>query len=90
VPAPEIGCGEVEEMEPEKACQNALPRRCMSVCDAIDASAACCGVGDDVDDVEPRLGEEGGVEYMEAEEDATGWCLPLREELLRMVAAEEK
>jgi len=30
---------------PEKACQNALPRRCMSVWEAIVASAACCGVG---------------------------------------------
>jgi hypothetical protein len=67
-PTPEIGCGEEEE-EPEKACQNAPPRRCTSVCEAMDASAACCGVGDDVDevevDVEPNLGEEGGVGYME-------------------------
>lgn len=102
VPATLIGCDEVEEEEPEKACQNALPRRCMSVCDAIDASAACCGVGvgDDADveaDAEPRLGEEGGVGYIEAKEDGTGWCLPLRsderagvEELLRRFPAEEK
>lgn len=74
----------------------------MSVCDAIDASAACCGVGvgDDVDveaDAEPSLGEEGGVGYIEAKEDGTGWCLPLRseervgeEELLRRFPAEEK
>jgi len=97
VPATEIGCDEVEE-EPEKACQNALPKRCMSVCDAIDASAACCGVGDDVEaevEVEPSVGEEGGVGYIEAKED--GLCLPLRREvrageegLLRRVAAEEK
>ena len=63
----------------------------------MDASAACCGVGDDVEaeaEVEP-LGEVGGVGYIEAKED--GWCLPLRrevrageEELLRRVAAEEK
>ena len=35
----------------------------------MDASAACCGVGDDVDDVEVdvelSLGEEGGVGYIE-------------------------
>lgn len=41
----------------------------MSVCEAIDASAACCGVGNDADDVgvevEPSLGEEGGVGYIE-------------------------
>jgi hypothetical protein len=69
----------------------------MSVCDAIDASAACCGVGDNVDDVEvePSLGDEGGVGYMEA--DGMGWCLPLRREeivgeegLLRKAAAEVK
>jgi len=97
VPAPEIGCEEVEEEEPENACQNALPRRCTSVCDAIDASAACCGVGDDVDDVEvkvePSLGEEGRVGYMGAKEDGMGWGLPLRageEGLLRIAAAEEK
>jgi len=64
-----------EHEEPEKACQNALPRRCTSVCEAIDASAAWCGVGDDVDDaeveVEPRLGVEGGVGYMGAKEDGT-------------------
>lgn len=95
MPATEIGCDEVEE-DPEKACQNALPKRCTSVCEAMDASAACCGVGDDVEaeaEVEP-LGEVGGVGYIEAKED--GWCLPLRrevragEELLRRVAAEEK
>lgn len=73
----------------------------MSVCDAIDASAACCGVGDDIDDeevdVEPSLGEEGGLGYIEAKEDGMGWCLPLRREerageegLLRKAAAEEK
>jgi len=96
VPAPKIVCDEAEEEkegeeEPEKACQNALPRRCISVCDAIDASAACCGVGDDVD-IEPSLGEEGGVGYME-KEDGLGWYLPLRagdEGLLRIAAAEEK
>jgi hypothetical protein len=41
----------------------------MSVCEAIDASAACCGVGDDADDVDvdvkPSLGEEGGVGYID-------------------------
>lgn len=67
---PEIGCDEEEE-EPEKACQNAPPRRCVSVCEAMDASAACCGVGDNVDgvevDVEPSLGEEGAVGYIEDE-----------------------
>lgn len=35
----------------------------MSVCEAMDASATCCGVGDDADDVDvdvkPSLGEEG-------------------------------
>ena len=51
--------------EPEKACQNALPRRCTSVCEAIVASAACCGVGIGV---EPSWGEAGGVGYA----DATG------------------
>lgn len=64
---PEIGFD--EEEEPENACQNAPPRRCTSVCEAMDASAACCGVGDDVDsvdvDIEPSLGEEGGMGYME-------------------------
>jgi hypothetical protein len=102
VPATGTVCGKVEAVvEPENACQNALPRRCMSVCDAIDASAACCGVGDNVDDVEvevePSLGDEGGVGYMEAKEDGMGWCLPLRREesageegLLRIAAAEEK
>jgi len=69
----------------------------MSVCEAMDANAACCGVGDDVDDVEvdvePSLGEEGGVGYIE---DGMGLCLPLRREErfgewpLRMSAAEEK
>jgi hypothetical protein len=85
--APEIGC---EEEEPEKACQNAEPRRCTSVCDAIDASAACCGVGDVV---EPSLGEEGGVGYMGAKEDEVRCCLPLRDGEdgpLRIAAAEEK
>jgi hypothetical protein len=80
---------EPEEEEPENACQNALPRRCVSVCEAIDASAACCGVGDD----EPSFGE-GGVGYRDVREDGIVWCLPLREEKvvegLRMVAAEEK
>jgi hypothetical protein len=95
MPAPEIGCDEVEEEEPEKACQNALPRRCTNVCDAIDASAACCGVGNNDDDVgvEPSLGEEGGVGYMGAKEDGMGWCLPLRADVegpLRIAAAEEK
>ena len=54
-----------KDEEPEKACQNEPPRRCISVCEAIVASAACCGVGDgDVEaDVEPRFGEEGGVGY---------------------------
>jgi hypothetical protein len=65
---PEIGFDEEEE-EPEKACQKEPPRRCMSVCEAMDASAACCGVGNDVDDVEvdvePSLGEEGGLGYIE-------------------------
>ena len=60
---PEIGCDEDDD-EPEKACQNAPPRRCTSVCEAMDASAACCGVGNDADDmefdVEPSLGEEEG------------------------------
>ena len=64
---------EGDEEEPEKACQNALPRRCTSVCEAIDASAACCGVGDDADDaevgVEPSLGVEGGVGYVGAKGD---------------------
>jgi hypothetical protein len=77
-----------EDEEPEKACQNALPRRRTSVCEAIDASAACCGVGDDADDeevdVEPSLGVEGGVGYMGAKEDGT---LPLREG--RVCVAEE-
>jgi hypothetical protein len=77
-PAPDAEEGEGEEgqdedEEPEKACQNALPRRCTSVCEAIDASAACCSVGDDADeaevDVEPSLGVEGGVGYMGAKED---------------------
>jgi hypothetical protein len=80
-----------EDEEPEKACQNALPRRCTSVCEAIDASAAWEGVGDDVDDteveVEPSLGVEGGVGYVGAKEDVTTWCLPLREE--RVCVAEE-
>jgi hypothetical protein len=35
----------------------------MGVCEVMDASAACCGVGNNVDDVgvdvEPRLGEDG-------------------------------
>jgi hypothetical protein len=92
---------------PEKACQNELPRRCISVCEAIVASAACCGVGDgdaDADaDVEPSFGEEGGVGYadaadveVDAKEDGTVWCLPLRIEEregtvgLRMTDAEEK
>jgi hypothetical protein len=82
--------GPLEEEEPEKACQNALPRRCVSVCEAIDASAACCGVGDEVDDaeldVEPSLGVEGGVGYKEV----GSTCFPLRGEELRMDAAEEK
>ena len=69
-PSTEGGDEEGDEEEPEKACQNALPRRCTSVCEAIDASAACCGVGDDADvDVEPSLGVEGGVGYMGAKED---------------------
>jgi len=38
----------------------------MSVCEAMDASAACCGVGDDVDDVEVDVEPiEGGVGYVE-------------------------
>jgi hypothetical protein len=45
----------------------------MSVCEAIEASAACCGVGDDVadaeGDVKPSLGVEGGVGYMDVRED---------------------
>ena len=84
--------GEEEEEEPEKACQNALPRRCVSVCDAIDASTACCGVGDDDDaevEVEPSLGVEGGVGYVGAKEEES-MCLPLREAELRMAAVEEK
>lgn len=73
----------------------------MSVCEAIDARAACCGVGDDDDDAadaevdaEPSLGEAGGVGYTDAKE---AWCLPLRREERvsgaegpRMAAAEEK
>jgi len=74
-PAADAEEGGEEGEEPEKACQNALPRRCTSVCEAIDASAACCGVGDDADDaevdVEPSLGVEGGVGYMGAKEDGT-------------------
>jgi hypothetical protein len=85
--------GEEDEEEPEKACQNALPRRCVSVCEAIDASAACCGVGDDDDDAdaeeEPSLGVEGGVGYVGVKEDVS-MCLPLREAELRMAVAEEK
>jgi hypothetical protein len=65
----------------------------VSVCEAIDASAACCGVGDDADDaeveVEPSLGVEGGVGYVDAKEDVS-MCLPLREAELRMAEAEEK
>jgi len=92
-----------EEEEPEKACQNALPRRCTSVCEAIVASAACCGVGNDDDeeeeeDVAPRLGEEGGVGYVCEKGDGGVWNFPLRREEtvvegvegLRMAAAEEK
>src|SRR6266850_1172148 len=85
--------GEEDDEEPEKACQNALPRRCVSVCEAIDASAACCGVGDDDDDAEVEaelsLGVEGGVGYVDAKEDVS-MCLPLREAELRMAAVEEK
>jgi hypothetical protein len=37
----------------------------------MDASAACCGVGNDADgvevDVKPSLGEEGGVGYIDDE-----------------------
>jgi hypothetical protein len=88
---------------PEKACQNELPRRCISVCEAIVASAACCGVGDgggDADvDVEPSFGEEGGVGYadaadhIEADADDGTVCLPLRRDDargLRTDDAEEK
>jgi hypothetical protein len=81
-----------QDDEPEKACQNALPRRWVRVCEAIDASAACCGVGDDDDaevEVEPSLGVEGGVGYVDAREDVSV-CLPLREAELRRAAAEEK
>jgi len=84
---------EAEEEEPENACQNALPRRCVSVCEAIDASAACCGVGDDEVDAGPSFGE-GGVGYRDVREDGMVWCLPLREEKvvegLRMAAEEVK
>jgi len=67
----------------------------VSVCEAIDASAACCGVGnvEEEEDVEPSFGEDGGVGYME---DDMGLCLRLRrderdgEGLLRMFVAEEK
>jgi len=74
-PAPnaEEGEGEDGEEKPEKACQNALPRRCMSVWEAIDMSATCCAVRDDDDDaeanVELSLGVEGGVGYTGAKED---------------------
>jgi hypothetical protein len=91
---PDVGCdkeGCEEEEDPEKACQNELPRRCTSVCEAIVARAACCGVGDGAAepdaDVEPSFGEEGGVGYAdavdveaEAKEEGTAWCLPLRRE----------
>ena len=73
-PAPDAEEGEEGDgEEPEKACQKALPRRCTSVCEAIDASAACCGVGGGADepqaDVEPSLGVEGGVGYTGAKDD---------------------
>ena len=57
------GVGQRGGEEPEKACQNALPRRCTSVCEAIEVSAACCGDGDDVVDA------EGDVGYMDVRED---------------------
>jgi len=58
------GVGRRGGEEPEKACQNALPRRCTSVCEAIKASAACCGDGDDVVDAEGDMG------YMDVREDS--------------------
>jgi len=76
-------CAEEEDggEDPEKACQNALPRRWTSVCEAIVASAACCGVGICV----PGCGEAGGVGYADVDADvkadgAWGSCLPLRRE----------
>jgi len=67
------GEGEDSEEEPEKACQNALPRHCTSIWEAIDASAACCAIRDDDDnaeaDIELSLGVEGGVGYTGAKED---------------------
>jgi len=74
-PAPnaEEGEGEDGKEKLEKACQNTLPRHCMSIWEAIDASAACCAVGDDNDNVEANvelsLGVEGGMGYIGAKED---------------------
>ena len=84
-PAPNAKEGEREDGEEklEKACQNVLPRHCMSVWEAIDVSTACCAIRDNDDDaevnVELSLGVEGGMGYTGAKEDGITWCLPLRE-----------
>lgn len=56
----------------------------MSVCEAMLASAACCGVGicaDEDADVDPGCGEAGGVGYADDTKEGAGlWCLPLRRE----------
>ena len=62
---PVLGSASFNGGRAAKACQQALPSRCRSVCDAIAASMACSAVGTSLEEVRdgavgPSFGDDGG------------------------------
>lgn len=64
-----------DEEEPEKASQNAEPSLLTSVCDAIDASIACCSVGVGCDcEVDEDARDEGWANVRGGEGGGDGYA----------------